>query len=470
MSDPRLSGTEIHGNVLSVIGNTPLVALPRLMAAEGLKCLLTMKMEQLNPGGSAKDRPALEMIEAAEREGLLKPGDTIIEPTSGNTGIGLAIAAAQKGYDCVFVVTNKLSPEKISLLRAYGARVEVCPVAVPPESPDSYYSVAERLASELGAFRPNQYMNPNNPAAHEKTTGPEIWRQTAGRVTHFVAGAGTSGSLTGVARFLKAQNPDVRIVAADPDRSVFSGGDGRPYLVEGVGEDFFPAAWDPSLYDEVIPVSDAEAFAVARQVSRQEGILIGGSGGLAVAAALKVARAAGPDDLIVVLNPDSGRGYLSRVYDDGWMASHGFETGRRVDAPAVADVLATVAVPFMWADPDQPASELAARLANVPALPVAGGEPPFALAELHRAVYADDLLALHASGRWDPDASAAALSGPALPLVGMGEPLSVALERLAGAAALLVVDAGHPVAVLTKKHLRQFFSATTTPGGSDVRV
>ena len=223
-------------------------------------------------------------------------------------------------------MTDKVAPEKVSLLRAYGAEVIVCPVAVPPEDPQSYYSVAERLTVERHAFRPNQYGNPNNPLAHERTTGPELWRQTGGRITHFVAGAGTCGTITGTARYLKAQNPGIRIVAADPDASVFSGGSGRPYLVEGVGEDFFPAAWQPELYDDVIPISDAESFMTARQVSREEGILIGGSGGMAVAAAIKVAKAAGPDDIVVVLNPDSGRGYLSRVFDDEWMANFGFTT------------------------------------------------------------------------------------------------------------------------------------------------
>ena len=227
-----------------------------------------MKNETTNPGGSAKDRPALEMILAAEREGLLQPGGTIVEPTSGNTGVGLAIVAAQRGYRCVFVMTDKVAPEKISLLKAYGAEVVVCPVAVEPGDPQSYYSVAARLTDELGAFRPNQYQNPHNPEAHVKTTGPEIWRQTAGRITHFVAGAGTCGSITGVARYLKQQNPDIKIIAADPEGSVFSGGSGRPYLVEGVGEDFFPAAWDPDLLDDIIAISDEESFLTARYVSQ----------------------------------------------------------------------------------------------------------------------------------------------------------------------------------------------------------
>ncbi|NNE10809.1 MAG: pyridoxal-phosphate dependent enzyme, partial [Ilumatobacter sp.] len=306
MSDPRLEGTQIADSVIDLIGGTPLVRMKRIMEEEQLPCVLAMKMETTNPGGSSKDRPALEMILAAEQSGELQPGGTIVEPTSGNTGVGLAIVAAQRGYDCVFVMTDKVAPEKISLLKANGAEVVVCPVAVAPADPLSYYSVAERLTQERNAFRPNQYANPNNPLSHYKTTGPEIWEQTAGRITHFVAGAGTCGSITGTARYLKEQNPDVKVIAADPEGSVFSGGSGRPYLVEGVGEDFFPAAWQPELYDETIAISDADSFHMARRVSQIEGILIGGSGGLAVAAAIQVAKRGSPDDLVVVFNPDSG--------------------------------------------------------------------------------------------------------------------------------------------------------------------
>ena len=292
MTDPRIDGTEIADSVIDLVGNTPLVRMRRIMDEENIPSLLTMKMETTNPGGSAKDRPALEMVLAAEREGLLQPGGTIVEPTSGNTGVGLAIVAAQRGYNCVFVMTDKNGAEKIDLLKAYGAEVVVCPVAVAPDDPRSYYKVAERLTEERNAFRPNQYANPHNPVAHTKTTGPELWRQTSGRITHFVAGAGTCGSITGTARYLKEQNPDIQIIAADPEGSVFSGGSGRPYLVEGVGEDFYPAAWDPDLYDDIIPISDKESFLTARRVSETEGILIGGSGGLAVAAAIQVAKRA----------------------------------------------------------------------------------------------------------------------------------------------------------------------------------
>ena len=259
---------DVADSILDLVGNTPLVRLAALIAAEALTCDLVAKVEVVNPGGSVKDRAAIAMIDAAEASGALQPGGTIVEPTSGNTGAGLAIVAAQRGYHCIFVMSDKMSDEKVALLRSYGAEVVVCPTAVPPEDPRSYYSTAERLVRETpGAFRPDQYSNPANPLAHEHTTGPEIWRQTDGKVTHFVAGIGTGGTITGVARYLKAQNPAVQIVGADPSGSVYSGGTGRPYLVEGVGEDFWPTTFDPSLVDRVIEVSDADSFLTARRVT-----------------------------------------------------------------------------------------------------------------------------------------------------------------------------------------------------------
>ena len=326
---------EVADSVLDVIGNTPLVRMPR--AVPDARCEVLAKLEMLNPGGSVKDRPAIAMIDAAEQEGLLEPGGTIIEPTSGNTGVGLAMVAAQRGYRCIFVMTDKVSDEKVQLLRAYGSEVVVCPVAVAPEDPDSYYSTAEWLMRETpGAYRPNQYFNQMNPLAHEQTTGPELWRQTGGRITHFVAGAGTGGTLSGVGRYLKRQNLTVQVIAADPEGSVFSGGSGRPYLVEGIGEDFWPETYCPEVVDRVIPVSDQASFDMARLVSHREGLLIGGSGGTAVCAAAEVARDCDPDDVVVVLLPDSGRGYLSKVFNDDWMASHGFLIGEH---PCVKDVL-----------------------------------------------------------------------------------------------------------------------------------
>jgi len=469
MADPRLDGTEIADSVIDLIGDTPLVSLKRLTEVEQLPCVLAMKMETSNPGGSSKDRPALEMVLAAEREGLLKPGGTIVEPTSGNTGVGLAIVAAQRGYRCVFVMTDKVAPEKISLLRAYGAEVVVCPVAVEPDDPESYYSVAERLTHELDAFRPNQYANPNNPRAHELTTGPELWRQTAGRITHFVAGAGTCGSITGVARYLKAQNPDVRIIAADPEGSVFSGGSGRPYLVEGVGEDFFPAAWQPELYDEVIAISDQESFLTARRVSQVEGILIGGSGGMAVAAAIQVAKRAGPDDIVVVFNPDSGRGYLSRLFDDAWMANFGFVQECDSCVGAVLETRGTMAE-LLYVNPGQTVREAITLMkANgISQLPVCKNTPPFANAEVSGAV--DELDLMEAISR-DPsvlDTAVDRVMGPKLPTIGVGQKIELAVKMLEAAPALLVLAGGRPLAVLTRTDILSYYetaAAAVVPHG-----
>ena len=456
--DARLHGTHIADSVIDLIGATPLVRLRKISEKYDIPSVLAMKMETTNPGGSAKDRPALEMILAAERDGLLQPGGTIVEPTSGNTGVGLAIVAAQRGYSCVFVMTDKVAPEKVSLLRAYGAEVVVCPVAVPPDDPSSYYKVAERLTYERDAFRPNQYANPNNPIAHVKTTGPEIWQQTGGRVTHFVAGAGTCGTITGTARYLKQQNPNVRIVAADPDASVFSGGSGRPYLVEGVGEDFYPAAWDPDLYDDVIPVSDEEAFLMARDVSRTEGILIGGSGGLAVAAAIKVAKNADPNDIIVVLNPDSGRGYLSRVFDDDWMANFGFLRECDQCVGAVLDTRGDTPS-LLYVNPSSTVRQAidVMRANGVSQLPVCKNTPPFAAAEVSGSV---DELELMEAIYADPsvmNTEVEKVMGPKLPTIGVGQKVSKAVEMLDRAPALLVLSGGRPLSVITRTDLLQYF-------------
>ena len=450
-------------SVIDLIGRTPLVRMRRIMEIEDLACILAMKMETENPGGSSKDRPALEMILAAEADGSLPPGGTIVEPTSGNTGVGLAIVAAQRGYRCVFVMTDKVAPEKISLLKAYGAEVVVCPVAVAPEDARSYYKVAERLTAELGAFRPNQYANPNNPLAHEKTTGPELWEQTAGRITHFVAGAGTCGSITGTARYLKQRNPGVRIVAADPEGSVFSGGSGRPYLVEGVGEDFFPAAWDPSLYDDVIAISDEESFLTARRVSQAEGILIGGSGGMAVAAAIKVAKRANPDDIVVVLNPDSGRGYLSRVFDDEWMANYGFLRECDQCVGAVLDTRSPTLDSLLYVNPSETVRTAIEKMrANgVSQLPVCKNTPPFAAAEISGAV---DELELMDTIHRDPEAMDTPVEkvmGPKLPTIGVGQKLEKAIEMLETAPALMVLSGGRPLSVLTRTDVLSYFEATT---------
>jgi cystathionine beta-synthase len=440
---------QIADSLVDLIGDTPLLRLNRV--TEGLGCTVAAKLEMLNPGGSVKDRPALAMIEQAEREGLLRPGGTIVEPTSGNTGVGLAIVAAERGYGCIFVVTDKVAPEKVRLLEAYGAEVIVCPVAVEPDDPRSYYSVAERVVTETpGAFRPNQYGNEWNPRAHEQTTGPEIWRQTAGRITHFVAGVGTGGTISGVGRYLKAQRPDVQVVGADPAGSVYSGGSGRPYLVEGIGEDFWPTTYDPSLVDRVVAVSDEDSFLMARRVTREEGLLIGGSGGTAVAAALEVGRDLGPDDLVVVLVPDSGRGYLSRVFDEDWMAGFGFVRGGE---HSVADVLESrggAIPPHVYVRP----SDTGQRAVNVmrgyglSQLPVAKGEMPLAAAEILGAV---DELALMDLAFRDPhvlDEPVEKVMGQPLPTIGIGQPIALAVELLDTAPALVVLAGGRPHAVL----------------------
>src|SRR4051794_40166178 len=314
------------------MGDTPLVRLNHV--ADGLAPLVLAKVEYFNPGGSVKDRIAKRMIEAAEADGRLKPGGTIVEPTSGNTGVGLALVAQQRGYRCVFVCPDKVSEDKRNVLKAYGAEVVVCPTALPPEHPDSYYSVSDRLAREIdGGWKPDQYSNPEGPASHYATTGPEIWRDTAGRITHFVTGVGTGGTITGTGRYLKEVSADrpggpVKIIGADPEGSVYSGGTGRPYLVEGVGEDFWSSAYDPSIPDEIVAVSDADSFEMTRRLAREEGLLVGGSCGMAVVAALRVAERLSPEEardaVIVVLLPDGGRGYLSKIFNDRWMSRYGF--------------------------------------------------------------------------------------------------------------------------------------------------
>lgn len=327
-----------YGNVLEVIGKTPLIKLNRI--TKSITSPIYVKVEYFNPGGSVKDRIGLAMIEAAEREGKLKPGGTIIEATAGNTGVGLALVAAIKGYRTIFVMPDKMSEDKVSLLKAYGAEVIITPTAVPPDSPESYNGVAERLASEIpGAFRPNQFENPNNPLAHYLTTGPEIWDDSGGKVEVFVAGMGTGGTISGTGKYLKEQNPDITVVGADPEGSILSGDNPKPWKVEGIGEDFIPKTFNRQVVDEMVRVSDKESFNAARRLAREEGLLVGGSSGTALAAALKYAQRLKKPKYIVVLLPDTGRNYLTKIYSDSWMQQNGFGEEMPVPETKVKDVL-----------------------------------------------------------------------------------------------------------------------------------
>jgi cystathionine beta-synthase len=442
---------DVAESLAGLIGHTPMVRLDR--TAIGLECTLVAKLEMFNPGGSSKDRIALFMIEAAEQAGQLVPGGTIVEPTSGNTGVGLAIVAARRGYKCIFVCPDKVATDKIALLRAYGTEVVVCPTSVPPEHPDSYYSVSDRLAREVPkAWKPDQYHNPQNPRAQYETTGPEIWEQTRGRVTHFVAGIGTGGTITGIGRFLKERNPSVQIIGADPEGSVYSGGSGRPYLVEGIGEDFWPSTYDPAVVDRVIAVSDAESFATARRVTREEGLLLGGSGGTAIAAALIAGRDLPADAVMVVHIPDSGRGYLSKIYNDAWMTDYGFMHDA---GPTVDDILAArdASLPtLVHTHPDETVREAIAILREygVSQMPVIKHEPPVVLAEVVGGVTERELMDSAFADSSMLDRLVSDVMGSPLPTIGAGEQVQVAVARLEGAPALLVLDRGHPVGVITR--------------------
>jgi cystathionine beta-synthase len=454
---------EVLDSFLDAVGNTPLVRLRRV--TQGVKPTILAKLEMLNPGGSVKDRIGIRMIEAAERAGRLKPGGTIVEPTSGNTGHGLAIAAAIRGYRCIFVMPDKMSQEKVSLLRAYGAEVVITPTAVAPESPESYYRVADRLTEEIpGAFQPNQYYNQENPRAHYDTTGPEIWEQTGGRIDCFVCGVGTGGTITGTARYLKERNPRLLVVGADPEGSLYSaepGEEARPYLTEGIGEDFWPETFDPNVVDRWVRVSDRDALLTARAITRQEGILVGGSTGTAMVAALTVSRELPDDAVVVVLFPDTGRNYLSKLYSDTWMLQYGFV--ERPEQARVEEVLS--------AKPD-----------GLPALVTVGAHEKvrqavdrlqahgISQAPVVRDPDTAEVSAFVGSVRErgllerlfrDPDAlqaDVAEVMAPPLPMVEFDDPVDVAFTALQSSSAVLVAKREQVLGVLTRTDLLEFLA------------
>jgi len=448
--------SEIKDSILDTIGETPLVRLSRIGA--GLTPQIVAKLESFNPGGSIKDRVAIRLVEAAEKDGRLRAGGTIIEPTSGNTGTGLAIVARLKGYRVIAVMPDKMSKEKIDLLRAYGAEVVVAPTDVAPDSPQSYYRVADRLTRDIpGAFQPNQYANPANPQTHYETTGPELWRQTDGKLTHLVVGVGTGGTITGMARYLKEQSAGIEIIGADPEGSIYSNPEVHPYLVEGVGEDFWPATYDPSVVDRYVTVSDRDSFLTTRKLAETEGMLVGGSCGLAVHAALEVARQIkDPDALIAVVLPDGGRAYLSKIFNDAWMDSYGF-LERPVDR-TVGDVLrakdaAGEMPPFVVVEPEQRVRDAIALLHehSVSQLPVVAADDPHAVIGsvgerglLRRALDAPAIM----------DQSIVDVMEEPFPAVSMTDSVREAVELLVGERqALTVTDGGRPMGILTRADL-----------------
>lgn len=447
-----------YSSILETVGHTPLVRLNAV--ARDVQPLVLAKVEYFNPGGSVKDRIGAGLIEACERSGLLKPGGTIVEPTSGNTGTGLAIAAAIKGYHCIFVMTDKVSEEKRSLLRALGAEVVICPNSASHDSPDNYHNVAARLAREIpGACSPDQYSNPANPMAHYRGTGPEIWEDTDGKVTAFVAGIGTAGTITGTARYLKEQNPNIKVIGADPAGSIYSGDTPRPYKVEGIGTDTLPENWNSSLVDEVIRVDDRASFQMARRMAREEGLFCGGSCGTAVVAALEYAKRLGPDDVVVALLPDTGRGYLTKLYDDTWMRENGFYEAP--SQPTLADVLAfrrslTPDVPLVvGVTPEEPVASAIQQFHRygISQLPVIEGD------QIVGSLTENQLLQRFAAGEHLNGQRVRDWQGPPLPTLPETAPVREAYTLLAGGQTAVAVK-GHDGlrGVVSKSDLMEFWA------------
>ena len=457
-STDRSAGPIFSADALAAIGNTPLVRLNKV--TDGAECLVLAKVEYMNPGGSVKDRPAVAMLRKAEEAGLLKPGGTIVEPTSGNTGSGLAMAAAIHGYRCILVMPDKMSKEKIDLLRAYGAEVVVTPSNVATDSPESYYGVANRLAAEIpGAYQPNQFHNHHNPDAHYATTGPEIWEQTRGTITHFVAGVGTGGTISGTARYLKDRNPKIRVVGADPEGSIYSGDTPRSYSVEGIGMNYLPDTVDLKVIDEMVRVSDRDSYLMARRIAREEGLLVGGSSGTAAVAAVKLAKTLPKDAIVVVIFPDSGRGYMSKIFNDEWMIANGFiaEGKRRA---TVGDVLRskTPAPPLITVaetDTVKTALDLLRRY-EISQLPVVRGK------ELVGSV--NDIAVMQAV--FD---RADILHKPVSEVMGRPFPALEAFEEIDHAyklmtlanAAIVVTDGGDPIGVLARQDIISYLSTSS---------